>query len=68
MKNGWRIIIIVVLIAILLGGICLGVGVITGADMSHIYETLDEQYNLVGWYDYFVKDLPAALRSAGFPI
>ncbi|MEI3101613.1 MAG: hypothetical protein V8T45_07430 [Oscillospiraceae bacterium] len=31
MKSGWKIILLVVLIAILLGAVCMGVGMMTGA-------------------------------------
>ena len=34
MKNGWRIILIIAAAAILLGCVCFGVGVLTGADSS----------------------------------
>ena len=36
MKNAWRIIIMVVLVAILLGGVSIAVGMMTGADFSRI--------------------------------
>ena len=36
MKSGWKIILIVVVIAILLGAVCMGVGAMTGADFTRI--------------------------------
>ena len=65
MKNGWRIVLVIVLVAILFGGICLGVGIMTGADMSRIYTVLDKQFNLTGLYQYITVDVPAALQQAG---
>ncbi len=65
MKNGWRVILVIVLVAILFGGICLGVGLMTGADMSRIYTVLDKQFNLTGLYQYITVDVPAAFRQAG---
>ncbi len=52
MKNAWRIIIMVVMVAILLGGVSIAVGMMTGADFSRIYSVLDERYNITLYYDY----------------
>ena len=65
MKSGWRIILAIVLVAILFGGVCLGVGIMTGADMSRIYTVLDKQFNLTGMYEYITVDVPNAFRQAG---
>ena len=65
MKNGWRIILAIVLVLILFGGVCLGVGVMTGADTGRIYTVLDKQFNLTGLYQYITADVPAAFRQAG---
>ena len=51
MKNAWRIIIMVVLVAILLGGVGIAVGMMTGADFTRIYSVLDERYNITLYYD-----------------
>ena len=40
MKNAWRIIIMVVLVAILLGGVGVAVGMMTGADFTRIYSVV----------------------------
>ena len=55
MKSGWKIILIVVVIAILLGAICIGVGAMTGADFSRIWATLDNRYHVNMYYQYFVE-------------
>ena len=55
MKSGWKIILIVVVIAILLGAICIGVGAMTGADFSRIWATLDNRYHVDKYYQYFVE-------------
>lgn len=65
MKNGWRVVLIIVLVAILFGGVCLGVGIMTGSDMSRIYTVLDKQFNLTGMYQYITVDVPNAFRQAG---
>ena len=49
MRNGWRIILTIVVVAILLGAICFGVGLLTGANPDRILQTLNEDYHLVSW-------------------
>ncbi len=55
MKSGWKIILLVVLIAILLGAVCMGVGMMTGADFTRIWATLDDKYHVEMYYQYFVE-------------
>lgn len=55
MKSGWKIILLVVLIAILLGAVCMGVGMMTGADFTRIWVTLDDKYHVEMYYQYFVE-------------
>ena len=37
MRTGWRIILTIVVVAILLGAICFGVGLLTGANPDRIH-------------------------------
>lgn len=55
MKNGWRIILVIVVIAILLGALCMGVGAMTGADYDRIWSTLDDRYHVDMYYQYFLE-------------
>ena len=55
MKSGWKIILLVVLIAILLGAVCMGVGMMTGADFTRIWSTLDDKYHVDMYYQYFME-------------
>ena len=55
MKSGWKIILLVVLIAILLGAVCMGVGTMTGADFTRIWSTLDDIYHVDMYYQYFME-------------
>ena len=55
MKSGWKIILIVVVIAILLGAVCMGVGAMTGADFTRIWATLDNRYHVDMYYQYFIE-------------
>lgn len=66
MKKGWKIVGILVLVVIILGAICVGAGLMTGAEFDRIYDVLDGRYGLTMLYkksaDYFtqVKDAFAA--------
>ena len=55
MKSGWKVILLVVLIAILLGAVCMGVGMMTGADFTRIWSTLDDKYHVDMYYQYFME-------------
>ncbi len=46
MSNSWRVISLVVLIAILFGALCVGVGLITGGEWDRIYSSLDAHYQI----------------------
>lgn len=52
MKKGWRIVIIIVLVALLLGAVSVGVGMMTGADSVRIFLILDDRYNITMYYNY----------------
>ena len=53
MSKGWRIIGAVVLVMVLLGAICMGVGFMTGGDATDILTTLNEKYNLSGYWEAY---------------
>ena len=53
MSKGWRIIGTLVLVLVLLGAICIGVGFMTGGDVAGIYSTLNTRYNLTGYWEQY---------------
>jgi len=53
MKKGWRIVGSIVLILVLLGAVCVGVGFMTGGDVEDIAYTLNARYNLSGIWDAY---------------
>lgn len=57
MKKGWRIIISIVMVAVLLGAVFIGVGVLTGADMGRIYSTLDNRYMITQYYQWLQETI-----------
>lgn len=59
MKRGWKLVLIIVLAAIVLGAVCTGVGMITGADVDRIYAVLDEHYHIGMYYEYVIEVINA---------
>lgn len=51
MTKGWKIIGGVVLVLILLGAICIGVGFMTGGDVAGIYSTINARYNVSEYWN-----------------
>ena len=52
MKKGWKIVVAIVLVAVLLGAVGIGVGLMTGADSVRIYSVLDNRYHITVYYEY----------------
>ena len=72
MKKSWRVVLIIVIIAIAIGSVSAGVGVLTGADFERIGSVFQEQaaekYNLdlhAFLYEWIPQSL-AAIRDAFF--
>lgn len=65
MKKAWQIILTIVLVVVLVGAVCAGVGIITGAEMSRIFSVLDDRYSLTIYYEYISEQLIPALKAAG---
>lgn len=63
MKKGWRIVLVVFLIMILLGAAALLVGYLTGADVSRIYSVLDNRYHFDQWISYFQQVWDMAVQA-----
>ena len=49
MNKGWRIIIGIVLVAVVVGAVCFGVGILTGADTARIVQNLDDHYRITAY-------------------
>ena len=52
MKKGWNIILVIVLVAILLGAVCVGVGLMTGGDMPRVLNVMEDRYHPAVYYEY----------------
>ena len=57
MNKAWRVILTIVLIAVIFATVCIGVGLLTGADVSRIYSVFDNRYNVRMYYEYVTVDL-----------
>ncbi len=55
MKKAGRAVLTVALVALLLGAVCVGVGFMTGADLSRVYSTLDQRYNLGAYQEAYTE-------------
>ena len=64
MKKAWQIIMTIVLVVILVGAVCAGVGIITGAEMSRVFSVLDNNYNITIYYEYITDELIPTLQQA----
>ena len=53
MRKGWRIILGIVLVAVIFGGLCCGVGILTGADFDRIILNLDEHFHVMTYIKHY---------------
>ena len=67
MSKGWKIVGTIVLVLVLFGAICIGVGFMTGGDLVDIYTTLNVRYNLIGYWDrwsqWFAESFNAIMQG-----
>lgn len=52
MKKGWKVVGIIVFVALLLGIVFTAVGFMTGADYDRIYSVLDARYYITEYIEY----------------
>lgn len=67
MKKAGRVVLVIVLAAVLLGFVCVGVGIITGADFTRIYSALDNRYNIGAYqqaYTAYAQQVFGAITEA----
>ena len=55
MKKGWRIILTIVLVVLILGGVSFGVGLLTGGDIDRIILNLDEHYQVMTYINTYTS-------------
>ena len=59
MIRAWKIVTAISFVAILLGAICIGVGILTGADFERIFTSLDQRYQLTMYYEWVLDAIEA---------
>lgn len=67
MKNIWKTVAIIVLTVMILGAVCVGIGLATGADAARIYQVVDKEYSVssvIRDYEAQVKLITGNIRSA----
>lgn len=52
MSKTWKIIIAIVLVSLLLGAVCMGVGLMTGGSLERIFANLDDKYHVQMYLDW----------------
>lgn len=53
MSKGWKVVGTIFLVALLLGAVCIAVGIFTGADYDRIYSVFDARYHVTMYLEYF---------------
>ena len=59
MMKSWKIVTAISFAAIVLGAVCIGVGVLTGADFERIFSTLDQRYQLIAYFNWLMESIAA---------
>ena len=59
MIRAWKIVTAISFAAILLGAICIGVGILTGAEFERIFTGLDQRYQLTMYYEWVLESIEA---------
>ena len=57
MSKVWRVVVSIVLIAVLFGVVCIGVGLLTGADVSRLYTRVNNLYHIDMYYKWLTVDV-----------
>lgn len=65
MKKGWKVVGIIVFVALLLGILFTAVGFMTGADTGRIYSVLDARYYLTEYIEYFSQVVAIVSQEFG---
>ena len=59
MKKGWKVVLIIFLVVVVLGTVCMSVGMMTGAETARIYSVLDDKYHIEMYYNWCRQELCA---------
>lgn len=59
MKRVWKVVATIIAVAIILGCVCLAVGVFTGAEYDRIFSVLDARYHIQMWVNWGLQTIEA---------
>lgn len=65
MKKGWKVVGIIVFVALLLGIVFFAVGRMTGADYDRIYSVLDARYYITERAEYVMQVMAIVFQEFG---
>ena len=65
MIRGWKVVTAISFAAIMLGAVCIGVGILTGAEFDRVFTILDDRYQIVAYFNW-VLEVVAALKAQLF--
>ena len=68
MSKTWRVVLSIVMIAVLLGAVCVGVGLVTGGDWGRIYSSLDARYHVEVYLNYAKDVVREIWRALSMPV
>ena len=57
MSKVWRVVVSIVLIAVLFGVVCIGVGLLTGADIGRLYTRINNALHVEMYYNWVVNEV-----------
>lgn len=65
MIRGWKVVTAISFAAIVLGAVCIGVGILTGAEFDRVFTILDDRYQIVAYFNWLLEVI-AALKAQLF--
>lgn len=68
MNDGWRVIMTVVMVCLLLGAVAIGVGFVTGGSMDRIETGLETQYHISTLTETYRNYIPELVSQYLWPL
>ena len=59
MMKSWKIVTAISFAAIVLVAVCIGVGLLTGAEFERIFTTLDQRYQITAYFNWLLESIAA---------
>lgn len=62
MKKAWKVVAIIVAAAIVIGLLLVGIGLLTGSDLTRVWAVMDEKYHVEMYIDYAGEVVRAIIK------